>query len=77
MKRVSLLFGFWLCFLIAAQPAVASNPAIVGEISGGGDQNVFALTEHLGKHLQSQGVMGPKSWSLGKFLRWVPFGLVI
>lgn len=56
MKRVSLLFGFWLCFLIAAQPAVASNPAIVGEISGGGDQNVFALTKHPGKHLQSQGV---------------------
>lgn len=52
MKRVSLLFGFWLSFLIAAQRAVASNPAIVGEISGlelcaqfacnAGDQNVFA-----------------------------------
>jgi hypothetical protein len=56
MKRVSLLFGFWLCFLIAAQPAVASNPAIVGEI----DQNVFTLTEHLGKHLQFQRVNGAK-----------------
>ena len=52
MKRVSLQFGFWLSFLIAAQRAVASNPAIVGEISGlelcaqfacnAGDQNVFA-----------------------------------
>lgn len=52
MIRVSLLFGFWLSFLIAAQRAVASNPAIVGEISGlelcaqfacnAGDQNVFA-----------------------------------
>ena len=34
MKRLSLLFGFWLWFLIAAQPAIASNPVIVGEISG-------------------------------------------
>ena len=34
MKRLSLLFGFWLWFLVAGQPAIASNPAIVGEISG-------------------------------------------
>ena len=34
MKRGSLLLGFWLWFLIAAQPAIASNPVIVGEISG-------------------------------------------
>src|SRR5919112_4966095 len=34
MERLSLLFAFWLWFLIAAQPAVASNPVIVGEISG-------------------------------------------
>ena len=34
MKRLSLLLGFWLWFLVAAQPASASNPVIVGEISG-------------------------------------------
>ena len=34
MKGLSLLFGFWLWFLVADQPAVASNPVIVGEISG-------------------------------------------
>ena len=34
MKPVLLRLGFLALFLIASQPAVASNPVIVGEISG-------------------------------------------
>ena len=34
MKRLSLLFGLWLWFLVAGQAAAASNPVIEGEISG-------------------------------------------
>ena len=34
MKQLLLRLGFLALFLIASQPAVASNPVIVGEISG-------------------------------------------
>ena len=34
MKQLLLHLGFLALFLVAAQPAVASNPVIVGEISG-------------------------------------------
>ena len=76
MKRVSLLFGFWLCFLIATQPAVTSNPAIVGEIQAAEIKMFLPLPNISLNTCNPKESMRPKSWSLGTFLRWVPFGLV-